>query len=226
MAPTGTGDATPAFEQDTNDAALVAALRAGDEQAFADLIARLHPAMLRIARMYVRTDVLAEDVVQETWVAVLNGLDRFEGRSSLKTWILRILANRARTRGAREGRSVPFSALAATDAVVGEETVDADRFRPVDDASWPYHWAAAPPRWPEERLLANETLGVIGRALEDLPEAQREVLRLRDVEGWSSDEVCAALDLSAGNQRVLLHRARAKVRAQLEDYFMGTQKAA
>ena len=209
------------FKQSADDAALVAGLRAGDERAFAELVDRYHASMLRIARLYVRSLAVAEEVVQETWLAVLQGIDRFEGRSSLKTWILRILANRARTRGAREGRSVPFSALVATDAAVGEATVEPGRFRARDDGEWPYHWAAPPRDWPEERLLAGETLQVIGGALEMLPESQREVIRLRDVEGWDADEVCEALQISPGNQRVLLHRARAKVRAALERYFMG-----
>jgi RNA polymerase sigma-70 factor, ECF subfamily len=210
---------TEPFQQSSQDAALVAALKAGDEQAFRDLIESLHPSMLRIARMYVRTQAVAEEVVQETWLAVVKGLDRFEGRSSLKTWILRILANRARTRGAQEGRTVPFSALASAEAAVGGPTVEPARFAGRDDGEWPYHWAAPPRDWPEERLLANETLSVIGAALAELPESQREVVRLRDVEGWDAEDVAEALQISAGNQRVLLHRGRAKVRAALERYF-------
>ena len=203
------------------DAELLRSLRAGDEQAFATLVDRYTASMLRIARLYVRTPAVAEDVVQETWLAVIQGIDRFEGRSSLKTWIMRILANRARTRGAREGRSVPFSALASADAMSGESSVEPERFRSREDGEWPYHWAAPPRDWPEERLLAGETLEVIGEALDGLPESQREVIRLRDVEGWDADEVSEALQISRGNQRVLLHRARAKVRAALERYFMG-----
>ena len=209
------------FQQTADDAALVAALRAGDEQAFVTLVDRYNASMLRIARLYVRTPAVAEEVVQETWLAVIQGIDRFEGRSSLKTWIMRILANRARTRGAREGRTVPFSALASADAASGEPSVEPERFHARDDGRWPYHWAAPPRDWPEERLLAGETLQVIGGALEELPESQRAVIRLRDVEGWDAEEVCEALQISPGNQRVLLHRARAKVRAALERYFTG-----
>ena len=198
-----------------DEAALVERLRAGDETAFEELIDRYGASMLRVAHMYVRDRAAAEEVVQETWLAVLNGIDRFEGRSSLKTWIFRILSNRAKTRGEREGRSLPFSALSAE---AGEPSVDPDRFLGPEDAQ-PGAWAAPPRAWPEEQLLASETLDVVRMAIEALPDAQREVIRLRDVEGWSPEEVAAALEISDGNQRVLLHRARSKVRAALEEYF-------
>jgi RNA polymerase sigma-70 factor (ECF subfamily) len=156
---------------------------------------------------------VAEEVAQETWVGVLNGLDRFEGRSSLKTWIFRILVNRAKTRGERESRSVPFSSLESGD---GEPSVDPDRF--IEAGAW-----ASPPRaWegePEDRLLAGEARAVIDRAIEQLPTAQRQVITLRDIEGLDADEVVAVLDITDGNQRVLLHRARSKVRQALEDYL-------
>jgi RNA polymerase sigma-70 factor (ECF subfamily) len=199
----------------------LAALRAGDEAAFAALVDRYGPSLMRVARLYVRTPSVAEEVVQETWLAVLNGLDRFEGRSSLKTWIFSILVNIARTRGTREARSIPFSELAAREAGTDESLVDPDRFR---DPSQPYpgHWAVPPASWapiPEERLLSDETLERVRDAIAELPPAQRAVITLRDVEGWSSDETRATLDLSEGNQRVLLHRARSKVRAALEDYL-------
>ena len=158
--------------------------------------------------------------MQETWLAVLNGIDRFEGRSSLKTWIFQILSNRARTRAVRERRSAPFSSLAG-DGEDDEAAVDADRFRP-EGHRWVGHWAAAPADWsalPEERLLGRETLARVHEAIETLPPRQAEVLVLRDVEGWSPDEVCAALGISDGNQRILLHRARSKVRAALETYL-------
>jgi RNA polymerase sigma-70 factor (ECF subfamily) len=158
-------------------------------------------------------------VVQETWLAVMNGLDRFEGRSSLKTWIFRILTNLAMTRGTRERRSVPFSALAAAEDT-DEPSVEADRFLPADHAQWPGHWAQPPERWqtPEENLLAGETREVIVAAIRELPVAQRTVIALRDIEGWPAEEVAAALEISEGNQRVLLHRARTKVRAAIERY--------
>ena len=150
----------------------------------------------------------------------MRGIDGFEGRSSLKTWIFRILANVAMRRGERESRSVPFSALAAAEDT-GEPSVDPDRFLPADHELFPGHWAVMPARWPtpEEGLLAGETRDVIARAIEELPKAQRTVIALRDVEGWSSEEVCEALEITAGNQRVLLHRARATVRTAIEEYF-------
>jgi len=195
--------------QDTN---LVERLRAGDEEAFMELIRSLNPSLLRVARMFVPTAALAEDVVQETWVAVLNGIDRFEGRSSLKTWIFRILTNTAKTRGERERRSVPFSSL---DPGQGgfEPAVERSRFTGSG------HWAVLPRAWPEDRLLAQETLSVLERAIERLPPSQRTVVTLRDVEGWTAEEVRNVLELSETNQRVLLHRGRAKVRRALEQYL-------
>jgi RNA polymerase sigma-70 factor (ECF subfamily) len=196
-----------------NEAALVARLRAGDESAFRALIEMYHAMLVRVARMYVSTQAVAEEVAQETWLAVLEGIDRFEGRSSLKTWLFRILTNRAKTRGIREGRSLPFSALEPD-----EPAVDPDRFHGAEH-NWPGHWAAPPTGFPEERLIAGETRGVIERAIEALPPTQRAVISLRDIEGWSAEEVCNALTVSETNQRVLLHRARAGVRAALERYL-------
>ena len=192
---------------------LVAALRAGDEAAFKQLIDRYHASLVRVAQAYVPTRALAEEVAQETWLAVLEGIDRFEGRSSLKTWLFRILTNRAKTRGMRERRSLAFSALESDDGAV-----DADRFRGPDE-NWPGHWSAPPRAFPEERLLADETRGIIEDAIAKLPATQRTVITLRDVEGWSAEEVCNALTLSETNQRVLLHRARSSVRAALEQYL-------
>jgi RNA polymerase sigma-70 factor, ECF subfamily len=210
---TGAGAAT-----DADEPALVAALRAGDERAFERLVDRYQASMLRVAGLYVRDRAVAQEVVQETWLAVLEGIDRFEGRSSLKTWIFRILSNRAKTRGEREGRSVPFSAVAAGDAAAGEPAVDPDRFL-GPDTDTPNAWASPPRDWPEDRLLGRETLEVVEMAIQHLPDSQRTVIRLRDVEGWSAEEVAGALEITDGNQRVLLHRARSKVRAALEDYF-------
>jgi len=201
---------------------MIAALRRGDETAYAAAIDRYGPAMLRLARYHVRDRAAAEEVVQEAWLGVLTGLDRFEGRSSLKTWIFRIVSNRAKTRGERESRSAPFSALASADLDRDDPAVDADRFLAADDPQWPRHWAAAPDDWarlPEERLLAKETLSRVAEAIATLPATQREVVRLRDVEGWDSKEVCGLLEISEGNQRVLLHRGRSKVRAAVEPYL-------
>jgi RNA polymerase sigma-70 factor, ECF subfamily len=193
-------------------AALLDRLRAGDEAAFMELVERHQAALVRLARSFVSSRAVAEDVVQETWLAVLNGIDRFEGRSSLKTWLYRILVNRAKTRGAREARSVPFSSLERTD----EPSVDPDRF--VDAGAW-----SSPPRpWegePVERLLAGEARYVIDAAIEELPPIQRRVITLRDIDGLDAAEVCDLLDLTDGNQRVLLHRARGKVRQALEGYL-------
>jgi RNA polymerase sigma-70 factor (ECF subfamily) len=198
------------------DAKLVERLRAGDEEAFMELIRALNPSLLRVARMFVPTAALAEEVVQETWLAVLNGVDRFEGRSSLKTWIFRILTNIAKTRGERERRSVPFSALDAEEGGF-EPAVERSRFTGTGQ------WAVPPRAWPEDRLLAQETRHVIERAIEGLPPSQRTVITLRDVEGWTAAEVRNALELSETNQRVLLHRARAKVRRALEQYLSEEQ---
>jgi RNA polymerase sigma-70 factor (ECF subfamily) len=196
-----------------SEAALVSRLRAGDESAFRSLIEMYHAMFVRVARMYVSTQAVAEEVAQEAWLAVLEGIDRFEGRSSLKTWLFRILTNRAKTRGIREGRSLPFSALEPA-----EPSVESDRFH-GGDHSWPGHWAAPPRGFPEERLLAAEAREVIDRAIAALPPTQRAVISLRDIEGWSAEEVCNALTLSETNQRVLLHRARSAVRAALERYL-------
>jgi RNA polymerase sigma-70 factor, ECF subfamily len=202
-----------------DDLALVARLRAGDESAFMALVELLQPSMLRVARMYVSTAAVAEEVVQETWLGVLRGLDRFQGRSSLRTWIFRILTNIAKTRGQREGRSLPFASLAGDD--LDAPAVDPDRFD-TREASSRGAWSTLPDDWtgiPEDRLLGRETLAVIGRAIDRLPPMQAEVIRLRDALGWTSEEVRNALDLTETNQRVLLHRARAKVRSVLEDYL-------
>jgi RNA polymerase sigma-70 factor (ECF subfamily) len=199
--------------------ATVRALRRGDEAAFVSLVERYHASLVRLARVYVGNRAVAEEVAQETWLGVIRGIHRFEARSSLKTWIFRILANTAKTRGERERRSIPLSSLAPEGA---EPAVEAERFLAASHPHWAGHWATPPASWdriPEDRLLAKETLGCIARAIDALPGAQREVITLRDVEGWTSEDVCALLELSEGNQRVLLHRARSKVRRALEDYF-------
>ncbi len=200
------------------DDELVAALRAGDEEAFRTVVREWHGSMLRVARIFTPSRAVAEDVVQETWLRVLGALDRFEGRSSLKTWVFRILVNTAKTRAQREGRTIPFSALQDV-ARVPEASVEPERFHPDDHPYHPGGWAVPPRELPEDRLLAAETRELIAEAIEALPASQRAVISLRDVEGWSSEEVRNALDISEVNQRVLLHRARAKVRQALEDYL-------
>ena len=199
-----------------SDELLLERLRSGDQEAFAELVRRYSPLLLRVVRMYVPTQAVAEEVVQETWLGVLRGIDRFEGRSSLKTWLFRIAANRAKTRGERERRSVPFASLAAREAGEDEAAVDPDRF--ARDGGW----ASPPRRWedsPEHSLESDEGVRRIRAAIEELPPMQRLVITMRDVEGWPSDEVRNALDISETNQRVLLHRARSRVRAALEDYY-------
>jgi RNA polymerase sigma-70 factor (ECF subfamily) len=173
--------------------------------------------MLRAARAYVASDEAAEDVTQETWLAVIRGIDRFEGRSSLRTWVYRILVNIAKTHGVKDSRTVTWSSLGPEDA---GPTVDPDRFRGADDP-YPGHWRRFPAAWPspESEVVSAEVRRTIEAALADLPHRQRVVITLRDVDGYSSEEVCSILEISAANQRVLLHRARAAVRGRLEQYF-------
>jgi RNA polymerase sigma-70 factor, ECF subfamily len=192
---------------------LLDGLRAGDEAAFATLVRTYGPAMLRVAQLYVRSRAVAEEVVQEAWIGVLNGSAGFEGRSSLKTWIFRILANKAKTRAVREGRTIPFSALDPH-----EPAVDPDRFRGPEDR-YPGHWVSHPTSLPEERLLESETLRLVQDEIAKLPPAQALVVTMRDVEGFDAAEVCNALEISETNQRVLLHRARSKLRNALEGYL-------
>jgi RNA polymerase sigma-70 factor, ECF subfamily len=204
---------SPARATDLPDAEVVAALKRGDQAVFAELVDAYSPGLLRMARMFVRDRAVAEEVVQETWLGVLRGIDRFEGRSSLKTWIYRILMNTARTRGQREARSIPFSAAAGGD----EASVDPDRFLDAGNRL-AGDWTLAPREWqtPEEELLQGETRDAILRAIEDLPPAQRAVITMRDVEGFPPAEVSELLGITDGNQRVLLHRARSKVRSAIE----------
>jgi RNA polymerase sigma-70 factor (ECF subfamily) len=206
----------PLTETLANELALLDGLRSGDEAVFAALVTRYSGAMLRVAQLYVRSRAIAEEVVQDAWIGVLNGSARFEGRSSLKTWIFRIVTNQAKTRALREGRSIPFSDLAPD-----EPSVDPERFRGPEDR-YPGHWVTHPSSWaavPEERLLASETLALVEGTIAALPPAQAIVITMRDVEGFDAGEVCAALEISESNQRVLLHRARSKVRRALEEYL-------
>jgi RNA polymerase sigma-70 factor (ECF subfamily) len=198
-----------------DDEQLVAALRAGDESAFREVVVGYHGAMMRLASFHVSSRAVAEEVVQDTWLAVVKGLDRFEGRSSFKSWVFTILANQARSRGTREHRTVPFASLEADERTLG---VPGERFQTPTDR-WPGHWSQPPSPWtdvPAASLEGKETRGLVFDAIRSLPPHQREVIALRDVEGWSAEEVCSVLSMSDGNQRVLLHRARGKVRAVLE----------
>ena len=202
------------------DDEIVAALRAGDERAFGDLFDRHYPTMKRVARSYVDSDAVAEEIVQETWLAVVTGIDRFERRSALGTWIFSILVNQAKTHSTRERRTLPFCSLAP--AAEDAPTVESDRFQ-RDDEAWPGHWATPPRPWqkPDRRLLSLEVRDRLKDALARLPDRQRAILGLRDIEGFSAEEVCELLELSQENQRVLLHRARSKLRSELENYFEG-----
>jgi RNA polymerase sigma-70 factor (ECF subfamily) len=195
---------------------LVDALRAGDERAFTQLVDEYGPTMLRVARLYTPSAAVAEEVVQEAWLGVLNGIGRFERRSSLKTWIFRILTNTAKTRGIREGRSIPFSSLAAES---GGPVAEPERFL-GEETNFPGHWADPPQRWEgSARLLEREALELIERTIAELPAAQAIVITMRDVAGFDSEAVCNALEITETNQRVLLHRARSRVRRALEEYL-------
>ncbi len=211
-------DPTGDLASTADDDALLPRLRAGDRKAFAVLVQRHAGALLRLARSFVRNESVAEEVVQDTWLAALDGLDGFEGRASLRTWLFRILANRARTRTVREGRSVPFSALAA-EGEGDEPAVDPNRFEQGGA------WKDPPGAWSEEnpeRLVQGvEIRAAIEAAIAELPEAQRAVITLRDVEGLDAEEICNLLAITVTNQRVLLHRARAKVRRALERHLSG-----
>lgn len=202
-----------------SDDVLVARLCDRDEAAFALILDAWSSGMRRLARSFVSTDDSAGEVVQDAWLAVIQGIDSFEGRSSLKTWVYRILVNTAKRRGVRESRTVPWSSLRPTDEDTGP-TVDPSRFgRPGDP--YPSHWREFPAQWPapEPEVLAGETRAQVAAAVSQLPDRQQIVITLRDVEGYDAEEVCAILEISAANQRVLLHRARAFVRGKLEEYF-------
>jgi RNA polymerase sigma-70 factor, ECF subfamily len=208
-------------EHSAPDERLVAALRAGDERTFRELFQRHCPAMTRVARSYVQSDAVAEEIVQETWLAILTGVDRFEGRCALGTWMFSILINQAKTHNARERRAVPFSSISPSGG--DEPSVDADRFH-KDDEAWPGHWATPPRPWqkPDRRVLSLEARARLKDALSQLPVRQRLVVGLRDVDGLSAAEVCDLLELSRENERVLLHRGRSRLRAALEEYIDGT----
>jgi RNA polymerase sigma-70 factor (ECF subfamily) len=205
------------------DPVVVARLRARDETMFTVLIDAWSPGMLRAARAYVADDHTAHDVVQEAWLGVLRGIDRFEARSSLRTWAYRILVNRAKTRGVRDARAIPTAGLVPAGEDQGP-TVDPARFRGPGDP-YPGHWRSSPPAWPspEDDAVAAETRRELAAALAGLPARQRVVVTLRDVAGHSGQEVCDLLSISAANQRVLLHRGRAALRAALERHWVGEE---
>lgn len=207
----------------SDDLEQLEALRNGDERAFASLVDRYYGSLLRLAMAYVPSRAVAEEVVQETWVGVLEGLSRFEGRSSLKTWIFRILTNRAKTRGQRERRYEPMGLGGDSGDNPDGPAVDPDRF--LKSGYFVDHWVSQPNAWedetPERLLLSKETRAQIEKAIEALPPTQRQVITLRDIEEVSSQEVCNILDITETNQRVLLHRARSKVRRTLEPYMEG-----
>jgi RNA polymerase sigma-70 factor (ECF subfamily) len=210
-----------AKNQTGDDAGLVAGLKRGDETAFVTLVGRYQSSLLRLALVYCKGHHIAEEIVQDTWLGVIQGIDRFEGRASFKTWLFQILVNRARTRAEREGRVITFSSLAAEAEALGQPAVPPERFRGPDD-KWPHNWALPPRAWgasSDARLLADETLELIKRAIAKLPPAQQQVITLRDVEEWTAEDVCNVLMISETNQRVLLHRARSCVRAALETHF-------
>jgi RNA polymerase sigma-70 factor (ECF subfamily) len=221
---TGEGAASASVHRGSgtdDDEDLLLGLRRRDEQAFAALVDRYHARLVRLATLFVADQAVAEEVAQETWIGVLQGIDRFEGRSSFRTWLFRILTNQARRRGQREARSMPFAAFSQADADDGEPAVAPERFLPAGD-EWAGHWVSYPRNWretPEERFLSQETRALVQQAIDTLPLHQRLVITLRDVEGFPSAEVCNALAISETNQRVLLHRARSKVRAQLEQHL-------
>jgi RNA polymerase sigma-70 factor (ECF subfamily) len=209
-----------AMDAKLGESALLHLLRQRDETAFTRLVEQYHPSLVRLARLFVHDEALAEELSQETWLAVLQGLDGFQERSSLKTWIFTILTNKARTRSRRESRSLVFSDLEEQDAT--ESTVAPGRFKDASAGRSADHWAVEPASWagiPEAVVLSEETLRLVRQTIEALPDTQRAVITLRDIEELSSQEICNILEISESNQRVLLHRARARVRAALEDYL-------
>lgn len=224
---TGEGGSQAGVPRDSgrdDDEPLLLALRRRDEMAFVTLVERYHVRLVRLASLFVASQGVAEEVAQETWVGVLQGIDRFEGRSSFRTWLFHILTNQAKRRGQREARSMPFAAFSSQ--VNGDDVEPAvapERFLPAGD-EWAGHWVSYPRNWretPEERFLSRETRALVQTAIDALPLNQRLVITLRDVEGFPAAEVCNMLAISETNQRVLLHRARSKVRGQLEHHLEG-----
>lgn len=202
-----------------DDNQIISGLQQRNESVFSHLVDLYHVSMVRIARIYVSDDAIAEEIAQETWLRVLEGIDQFERRSTLKTWIFSILNNLAKTRWRREGKSIPFSELDREEVDADEVSVPAERFFPADHPLWPNGWSAPPRPWnypSEEYLISQELRLCIQEALECLPDSQRIVMELHDIQGWSSPEICNAFCISETNLRVLLHRARAKIRRAIE----------
>ena len=202
-------------------------IRGGDEEAFRELVGRYQPSLLRLARCYVKTHAAAEEVAQEAWLGLLQGLDRFEGRAALTTWLFRILTNIAKDRAKRDGRSTPLSSLAESELAEKNHAVGPEMFQGPGGAE-PGHWSSVIPGiWtkdPEQELLTKETVALAQNAIDALPEAQRAVLLLRDVQGCTAREVCNILEVTETNQRVLLHRARSKVRRTVDEHFADRQE--
>jgi len=211
-------EAVPQIRTSEEEQALIRRVLDGDEAAFTELVRQYNGQMIRLAMVFVPSAAVAHEVVQEAWMGVLSGLPGFQGRSSLKTWIFRILTNRAKTRGVREGRTVPFSALARED----EGPLEPERFASNG------RWASPPPPWgvtsPEALLRRKQAMSALKDAVQELPPNQRAVVALRDIDGWDSADVCNVLDISETNQRVLLHRGRTRVRKALEDHLTGIQE--
>jgi RNA polymerase sigma-70 factor (ECF subfamily) len=211
-----------AFQATEEETDLVGRLRRREEAAFLEVVERHHAGLVRVARRRLGDEAAAEEVVQEAWIALLRGIDSFEGRPTLRTWLYRVVTNLALTRRARGGREIPFSEFAREEEERDEPAVDPSRFHRL-----PFvrdEWKSSPPDWgrsAEDLVVAAETRAFILDTVASLPAAQQEVIRLRDIEGYSSEEVCELLGITAGNQRVLLHRARSKVRAALEGYLTG-----
>jgi RNA polymerase sigma-70 factor, ECF subfamily len=227
--PGGEGQARTNRAVSLEESALLDALRRGDEDAFARLVGEHHASLRRVARLYVANAAIADEVVQDTWLGVIRGIWAFEGRSSLKTWIFRILVNRARTRAVRESRSAPFTGALSPETGAEPESPVSPEHSPLGDDSFaPGPWARPPDvgSSPELSLLTKELRERLRTVIDVLPSNLRIVLWLRDVEGWSSEEVCNALAIQETNQRVLLHRARSRVRAALEPYFEGARGSA
>ena len=218
--------ALPGGSKELDESSLLAALRKGDEHAFADVVDRYSSSLLRLAMAYVPSRAVAEEVVQETWMGVFEGVSRFEGRSSFKTWLFKILTNRAKTRGQRESRYEGFTEKTGTGDEEGGSGVDLDLF--IQNGSRAGHWIEPPHAWdhgtPERLALSKESIKQIEKAIEALPDMQRQVITLRDIEGVSSEEICNILDVTETNQRVLLHRARSRVRRTLENYVKGNPR--
>lgn len=227
LAPVNAAVWPPMSVEYPDDAALVAGLRAGEEDAFVQLLDRYHRLLVRVARRFVASDDTADEVVAETWLVVIRGIHTFEGRSTLKTWLVRILTNRAISQGVRDARQTPFSSLAGDDVADDRGGFPENQF--VDQGPFGGHWIAAGTvrRWgesPLDQVVAREMVAVVHKAAAALPDAQRAVFTLRDIEGWTSDEVIEALGLTAANQRVLLHRGRARVRTALDRYDAGMER--